>query len=97
MGLFGLWLVLVGSSCISAEVATPTLPTLRADLLRAQELVRLTGKARQALTLPELLDALRGLDLIKLHVFNTSLRCKLPGHFCPMPSVQGSPGKPKAA
>lgn len=73
MGLFGLWLVLVGSSCISAEVATPTLPTLRADLLRAQELVRLTGKARQALTLPELLDALRGLDLIKLHVFNTSV------------------------
>lgn len=73
MGLFGLWLVLVGSSCLSAEVATPTLPTLRADLLRAQELVRLTGKARQALTLPELLDALRSLDLIKLHVFNTSV------------------------
>jgi len=31
-----------------SQVATPTLPTLRADLLRAQELVRLTGKAGQA-------------------------------------------------
>ena len=28
-----------------SQVATPTLPTLRSDVLRAQELVRLTGKA----------------------------------------------------
>eukprot|EP00435_Cladocopium_sp_Y103_P049675 s945_g15.t1 len=73
MGLFGLWLLLVGSSCVSAEVATATLPTLRSDLLRAQELVRRTGKARQAVSLQELLDALRSLDLIKPHVFNTSV------------------------
>lgn len=75
MGLFGLWLLLVGSSCVSAEVATPTLATLRSDLLRAQELVRLTGKARQARTLPDLLDALRSLDLLTARsTFNTSAR-----------------------